>query len=131
MISLKALRGLAGSTFKSVLGGGTVPVVLVALFVASNSASYIRGAGHQKDKCSAASFAITVAAQRRQLERLSGQLKAVENMRRKAEQRSIQDAAKIELWRGKADAFKHEVSKRGVACAVGVDDAGRLLEIGN
>lgn len=131
MISAKTLRGFAGAAFKSVLGGGTVPVALVALFVATNSASYFRGAGHQKEKCSAASLTITNAAQRRQLERLSGQLKAVEDMRRKSEQRGIQDAAKIELWRGKADAFKHEISERGDACAVSVDDAGRLLEIGN
>lgn len=131
MIAAGLLRQFAGSAFKSVLGGGTVPVLAVVVFLAATGAAYFKGAEHQATKCATASLTSTVAAQRRELERLSGQLAAVQHTRLAAEQRGIHDAAQIEQWRGEADAFKQDISKQQIGCALGDDDAGRLLKIGN
>lgn len=131
MIAALALRQFAGTAFKSVLGGGTVPVLAVAVFMAATGTAYFKGVEYQKTKCATATLTSTVAAQRRELERLSDKLATVQKMRLAAEQRGVQDAAKIEQWRDETDAFKQSISKRPIGCIVGADDAGRLLKIGN
>ena len=130
MIAALALRQFAGTAFKSVLGGGTVPVLAVAVFLAATGAAYFKGIEHQKAKCATAILTNTVAAQRRELERLSGSLAAVENVRLNSEQRGTEDAATIEQWRGEANAFKQDISERPNGCFLSDDDAGWLRRIG-
>lgn len=131
MIAAGVLRRFAGAAFKSTLGGGTIPVILLALFVGSSTTAYFKGVAHQKSKCNTATLTNTAASQRRELERLSGQLLAVQGTRERAAQRGIQDAATIKQWSDETDAFKQDISKQPIGCTLSADDAGRLLKIGN
>lgn len=131
MIAAGVLRHFVGAAFKSILGGGTVPVLVVVAVVALSGGAYLKGVQHQKAKCTTAALTSTVTAQRRELGRLADRLAAVQNARVAAENRGIEDAAKLEQWKGEADDFKREITGQPDACTLDAGDADRLRRIGN
>lgn len=127
---MRAILKLIPVAMKSALGGGTLPLLAVAVALSVVTGAYFKGASVQKVKCRAVEYRQTIDELTKANERLKRQASLADEARTNAIKRSIADAEKNEKKKAEADELKRQILQHPGRCPISPSDAQRLRRIG-
>lgn len=118
------------TALRSALGGGTVPLIIVAVLLAAFSLVFTKGKEVERQAATVAKLERLLASQKASIARLQKQIAIADQVRRNAATRTLKDAALTANQEADANDFKTEIRRRPDLWIIDADDADRLSRIG-